>query len=163
MCVCHDFFSVCFESKVYLAQRKWKPAQMRLNPESSCLSVKYFMCKHVFTSLDSLHRMMMICHSSAIEIDAIYSFLVHVNIFCAADSLTRTHKHTHIYAPFWFSFTLIALCIFVFYNFHAGHQDNSLNRWNLICDCSGLCQGDSWENSYRPLWTHKIITSWIYA
>lgn len=56
MCMCHDFFSVCFQSKVYLALRKWKPAQIRLNPESSCLSVKYFMSKHVFTSLHGLHR-----------------------------------------------------------------------------------------------------------
>lgn len=64
---------------------------------------------------------------------------------------THTQTRTHIYAPFWFWFTLIALCIFVFYHSHAGRQNNSLNRWNLICDCNGLCQGDSWETHESAL------------
>lgn len=43
MCMCRDFsLCVLFPSSVYLAPRKGKPAQIRLNPESSCLSVKYF-------------------------------------------------------------------------------------------------------------------------
>lgn len=64
MCMCHDFFNVCFQSRVYLAPRKRKPAQIRLNPESSCLSVEYFTSKHVFTSLHSLYGKL-ICHWSS--------------------------------------------------------------------------------------------------
>lgn len=48
------FFSACFQSNLCSAWRKTTPAQVRLNPQRSCLSVKYFTSKHVFTSSDGL-------------------------------------------------------------------------------------------------------------
>lgn len=156
------FFSVCFQSKASLALRKWKPAQIRLNPEQLLICQVFHKqtCIYLLTRFTLEVNLPFEQQEIAIEIDTIYNQLFLLNIFYGPACLAHLSCRVFIYDKSSLCSFKPLLKILESNNFYLQLRravKEHFHYWQTRC-LQHLQQGVNSYPAVWELWAHELIT-----